>query len=131
MTRIRMQNSNPIMFAAVVIIVVVLAIAIPFSCGIGGFGPENEYDVTVLSKHVDIESTHTDDGTTTSTSYMVTTDKGTFEVDNGILLDVWNADEIYGQLQEGKKYRITTKGKQYVNMFMQEYPYIVKVENAR
>jgi len=83
-----------------------------------------EYSVTVTDKHIDHS---TDDGS----HYMVTTDKGVFEVDNGPFIDVWNADEIYGNLHIGKKYNIKTKGIKAVNMFAQWYPYITAYEEAR
>lgn len=96
------------------------------SCGVGGFGPQGTTTAKVLSKHVDAskESSH----------YMVTTDAGTFEVGNGVLLGVWNADEIYGSLAVGETYTFTTKGKKWVNMWMQEYPYVTdatKVAGSR
>ena len=59
---------------------------------------------------------------------MVGTDQGVFEVDNGLWLGVWNSDELYSKLIQGHKYHITTKGNKWVNMFFQEYPYVVAVQ---
>jgi outer membrane phospholipase A len=77
----------------------------------------------VISKHVDIQKS----SDSSSSHYMVATNMGIFEVDNGIMLDVWNSDEIYGALEVGKTYTITTKGERVVGMFFQSYPYVIKV----
>jgi hypothetical protein len=91
--------------------------------GIGGFGPEKSIShATVISKHVDIQKS----SDSTSSHYMVATNMGTFEVDNGFLLGIWNSDEIYGGLEIGKTYTFTTKGEKVVGMFFQYYPYIIK-----
>jgi len=92
-------------------------------CATGGMGPTNTLTVTVSDKHVDADKE-------SGSHYMVNTDKGTFEVDNGLLLGVWNADELYGKLLAGHTYNITTKGNRVVNIFMQEYPYITAVSPA-
>lgn len=87
--------------------------------GVGGFGPQRTVIATVNTKHVDSgENSH----------YMITTDAGVFEVDNGFMLGVWNSDEIYGSIQDRKKYKFTTKGNKVIGMFFQEYPYIIKCE---
>jgi len=83
----------------------------------GGTGPTNNLVVTVESKHID--TSHKE------SHYMVVTDKGAFEVANGLFLGIYNADEVYGHMQQGKTYAVTTKGVRMVNLFMQEYPYIV------
>lgn len=57
---------------------------------------------------------------------MVATDQGVFEVQNGYMLGMWNADEVYGRMIPGKTYNITTKGNKVVGMFFQEYPYIIQ-----
>ena len=87
--------------------------------GIGGFGPVNQYSVTVISKHIDAQKD--------SSSYMVTTDHGVFEVDNGPLLDVWNADVIYGSILPNQNYCFTAKGNTVTTWYAQQYPYIQKV----
>lgn len=106
------------------LILVALLFGLWFSFGIGGMGPTNNVTATVISKHVDTEGVSGD----VSSSYMVVTDNGTFEVDNGLLLELWNADELYGVIQIGKTYTFTTKGNRYTNMFIQVYPYIVNFE---
>jgi hypothetical protein len=90
----------------------------------GGFGPEASVkEATVITKHVDAGKN--------SSSYMVTTDKGTYEVDNGFLLGIWNADEIYGVMEVGKTYNLTVEGEKTVWWFIQYYPYITKVEEVK
>lgn len=95
-------------------------------CGIGGWGPTSTVDAKVLKTYVDVSKD--DEGGSTS-HYMVITDKGSFEIDNGFLLGMWNADDMFGKIQEGKTYRFTTKGRRYQNMFMQEMPYITHVDS--
>ena len=84
---------------------------------------EHQYDVTIIDKHID----HSEDGS----FYMVTTDKGVFEVNNGLFINVWNADEIYGNLTIGKKYHIRTKGIKEVDFLVQMFPYIVEYKEIQ
>lgn len=86
--------------------------------GINGYGPERQYDVVIISKHIDAQKD--------SSSYMVNGDTQTFEVDNGTLLGMWNADVVYGQIVVGERYCITAKGNQVTNWWWQQYPYILK-----
>jgi hypothetical protein len=92
--------------------------------GAGGWGPTISREVTVTRTYVDYSGS----GDNKESHYMVATDEGVFEVGNGILLGLWNADELYGKIQGGKRYRLTTKGNRVVGMFWQEFPYIVQVE---
>lgn len=103
--------------------IIFFAPAIHIINGTGGFGPERTQNVVVKRLYVD-------SGTKESGShYMVGTDKGVFEVDNGILLGMWNADEIYAQMEQGKSYTIRTKGNRVVGFMFQYYPYIVEVKS--
>jgi len=86
--------------------------------GTGGQGPVRQYSVLVVEKHIDAQKD--------SSSYMVTTDVGVFEVDNGPLVDVWNADVIYGNILVGNRYCLTAKGNTVTTWYMQQYPYIQK-----
>lgn len=92
--------------------------------GVGAWGPEVVHECTVTRLYVDYSGS----GDEKKSHYMVGTTDGVFEVDNGYLLKVWNADELYAKLQQGYKYRITTKGVKRVNWAMQEYPYVIAVE---
>lgn len=92
--------------------------------GSWGFGEsQRTLDVTVLSKHVDISGS----GDSRASHYMVTTDHGTFEINNGWIMGVWNADELYGQLESNKKYRITVQGSTTTAFWTQTYPYVTRV----
>lgn len=124
-----MKSRNFTMFELLVVIFIVAILmamlgGIFVGVGTGGWGPEKEWTVLIKDKYVDTES-QSKNGR--DSHYMVSTDQGIFEVNNGVLLKVWNADEIYGRLDRGKTYRIKTKGNKRVNWFMQEYPYIVAV----
>lgn len=87
--------------------------------GVEGHGPVRQYDVVVVSKHIDAQKD--------SSSYMVNGDTQTFEVDNGPLLGMWNADVVYGQIIVGERYCFTAKGNQVTDWWWQQYPYILEV----
>ena len=91
--------------------------------GCGVFGPTVAREVTVQRLYVD--------GGKDSSHYMVGTDQGVFEVDNGLLLWQWNSDELFARLKEGKRYKITTEGRQVVGFLFQEYPYVTAVEEMK
>lgn len=122
-----MGNIKAIGLIALVATTIFLAAAQPIYLGIGGWGPTTTTaEATVTGKHIDISG-----GKGSKQShYMVNTDKGTFEVDNGIMLGIWNADEIYGKLEINKVYNITAQGNKVVGWFYQEYPYITRVEKT-
>ena len=114
----------------VVVIIGLLASMFMSSCQ-GGWStgtmlgaPVNSVTARVISKHVDY-SRHNE------SHYMVSTTSGTFEVQNGFLLDMWNADEVYGQIEPGHTYTFHTRGVKVVNAFMQEYPYILSAQESK
>lgn len=90
------------------IFLMIAAIAGPcYLLGIEGFGPYSlVQDAKIISKHIDAGKDHS--------SYMITTDKGTFEISNGFVLGIWNSDEIYGTIKEGKFYNFSLKGNKRV-----------------
>ena len=105
---------------AVLLLLTIAVVSCEVGMGAHGFGPHGMVtNAVVMSKHVDRgrEESH----------YMVTTDKGTFECDNGFLVGTWNADEIYGSMEIGKAYDIRTKGNKVVGMMFQSYPYVLGV----
>jgi hypothetical protein len=107
----------------IVIVALVLAMLVPgcqyIGGGCGSFGPTTRQIVTVETKHVDSgESSH----------YMVGTDAGVFEVQNGFFLGIYDADDVYAKLRIGGRYQVTTKGNRVVNFWLKEYPYIVSIE---
>lgn len=93
--------------------------------GINGFGPTQVQEVTVKRLYVDISGSKD----SSESHYMVSTDKGIFEVSNLTFFGIFNADEIYGQLEEGKSFTVKTKGKKFVNFLFQQYPYIISVKS--
>lgn len=105
------------------IIGLIAAIGIRPLVGVFPFGPESTLNVNVTRLYVDVSGS----GEDKESHYMVGTDKGVYEVDNSWIAGIWNADEIYSSLQQGSNYTITVKGNKYVNFFMQQYPYIIKV----
>jgi hypothetical protein len=119
------------MKAIVYLVLICLVISVVGGCnmflGVGAFGPTRQWEVTVQRAYVDYSGS----GDNKESHYMVATDKGMFEVDNGWMLGVWNADELYGKMVPGKKYHITTEGNKVVGMFYQEYPYITAVREIR
>jgi hypothetical protein len=107
-----------------ILLALLFAIVAPVITGAGSFGPTNHKSVTVTRLYVD----HSGSGDSAASHYMVGTDNGVYEVANGLLLGIWNADELYSRLREGGKYRITTEGNKVVGFWMQEYPYITAVQ---
>ena len=108
-----------------VLLTVLLVVGLPIAyvaSGCGSFGPTKVHDVTVTRLYVDAGGDYS--------AYMVGTDKGVFEVDNGVFLGLWNADELYAVLKEGRRYRITTKGNKVLGFWLQQYPYITKIQEA-
>lgn len=112
------------------VMLLLLLFAIPLGLdavfGVGAFGPKRVCTATVQRLYVDTSGS----GDTKQSHYMVGTDAGVFEVDNSVLMWLWNADELYARLQEGHCYRITTKGNTVVNWAFQEYPYIIDVQEV-
>ena len=117
----RSERTEMWIIGFIILACVVLPILFAKGCGVGGWGP------TVYHQNATIQRAWVDNSKEGS-HYMVATDRGVFEVDNGVLLGMWNADEVYGQMVVGKKYNITTKGKRWTNVIHQHYPYVVKVE---
>lgn len=110
--------------SAIVILVVLLIISgIVFSMswrfwmGVNGWGPRRTVDTVVTKTYIDNDKQ--------GSHYMVATDSGVYEVDNGWWLGVTNADEIYGGLKEGHRYHLNTKGNKLTWYYgIQYYPYI-------
>jgi hypothetical protein len=108
-------------FELLLVVIFVAIVILPVSCsiflGVGGFGPkEGHENVTIKSKHLDSQEN----------SYMLVTDKGVFEVGNGFLLGMWNADEVYGEIEVGSIYNLETKGNKVLSWYVQAYPYVVE-----
>jgi hypothetical protein len=108
------------------ILLIAALCAIEPMMGVYPFGDRATQTVTIQRLYVDVSGTKE----STSSHYMVGTDKGTFEVDNSLWLWLWNADELYSKLEQGKSYKIETKGRKVVNFLFQSYPGIVRIEAA-
>jgi len=112
-----------------ILTLVILLLFTPYGCGqmtgdgSWGGGKRQIINAKILSKHVDISQS----GKMSNTHYMVTTDRGTFEIENGWIIDVWDADELYGKLVIGKTYNLTIQGDQLTNFLFQQYPFVIKV----
>lgn len=94
--------------------------------GIYPFGPIETKTMTVTRLYIDVSGSDK----STSSHYMVGTDKGVYEVDNSLWLWLWNADEIYAKLKQGETYKVTIKGNKMVNMIFQDYPGIISVQSV-
>jgi hypothetical protein len=113
------------MFVVMVILMVIGLFFIGPCIGVGAFGPDGRVEAATVSRaYVDVSKS----GDVMESHYMVATDKGVFEVDNSILMGIYNADEIYGQIREKNTYNFSIKGRKVVNLFFQAYPYIRTVE---
>lgn len=88
--------------------------------GLYPFGPQKTETVTVERLYVDAHGKFS--------SYMVGTDKGVFEMDNSLILGIYNIDELYAKLQDGKTYEVTLKGNKLTTWYCNEYPHITTVK---
>jgi hypothetical protein len=77
-----------------------------------------------------VPATKTSSGEAAKNIYQVyTRDCGTLRVEDNALQGVWNSADLYGALESGKSYSITTVG---VRMpFFSIFPTIVKVEPTK
>lgn len=123
------MNDSPVTAWLIIIVIVgiILAVSLPIMIGTYPFGPEATHHVTVNRLYIDTSS---DGDGGRESHYMVGTDKGVFEVDNSWIAGIWNADDMYASLLQGSNYTITVKGNKVVNFFMQEYPYIIRIEKG-
>jgi len=103
------------------IVLIIVTVCATLAVGVYPFGPEKVITVKVTRLYVD---TLPEGG---GSAYMVATDKGVFEVEDSVLLGIFNSDEIYGAMKADETYTIVTKGNRVVNFLMQEYPSIIKV----
>jgi hypothetical protein len=111
--------------APLVLVLLILGgmIGLRYSLGLFPFGPEQEIQAKVQRLYVDVSGSKD----STSSHYMVGTDKGVFEVSNSLWLWMWDADKRYSQLQTEKEYSLKVKGNELINIIFQEYPRILSV----
>jgi hypothetical protein len=122
-----MKTFLTVLFVFLFVIIIMTVVSMPLWLGVRGFGPIKTEVVTIERTYVDYSGS-TKGGP--ESHYMVVTNKGIFEVDNGWILGMWNADEVYGKIIPKYTYQITTKGNRVVNFLYQEYPYIIKAERV-
>lgn len=123
----RGSDSISTIFALMIVMVLLVGVfMLNLFWGVGVFGPTVTHDCTVNRLYVDYSGS----GDNKESNYMVGTSDGVFECDNSWLLWLWNADEMYSALEQGKQYRITTVGNKVTGWFFQEYPYVTKVERV-
>lgn len=108
---------------ACVALLVGIFFGLPYSLGLYPFGPESTQTITVDRLYVDVSGK--------SSNYMISSDKGIFEMDNSLILWIFNIDELYGQLEAGKTYEVTVKGQKLLNFIFQTYPHITTVKEVK
>lgn len=120
LTPAQMLSVTVIGTVAIMLSVVGVIDSVNWFFGVKGFGPEKTEQITVQRLFVDNNK---------SSHYMVSTDKGVFEIDNFLYpRTIFNADELYGRLEVGKTYQVVVKGNKMLNLFFQQYPYIVEIK---
>ena len=83
---------------------------------------EDSYTVTVKSITIQQNVSGNKDVVTTTYHYLVSTDKGMFEIEPAGIM----ASPQFGTLKEGKTYHINTRG--YTVPVLGLYPYIIEAE---
>lgn len=103
---------------------VIFIALIPSGCLESVHANEGYTDVLITKKFIDVSK---DASGESNSHYVLVTDKGNFEVDRPFL-DTFNTsrnpDTVYGNIIEGKKYRLHHYG--YSVNFLYEYPYVVE-----
>jgi hypothetical protein len=72
------------------------------------------------------ERVTTGSGDSTSSKYLVFTDKGVFKNTDSLIEGKWNSSDVYGQIREGECYRLETYG--WRVQFLSWYPNIVSAQ---
>lgn len=121
--RFYLNHIDLLPFLAVPFVCVALLVAIlfglPYSLDLYPFGPQSVETIKVERLYVDVSGK--------SSSYMIGSDKGVFEMDNSFILGIYNIDELYSQLEVGKTYEVKVKGGKLLNILFQSYPHITEV----
>ena len=86
------------------------------------YGNEQEYTVTVNKT----ERTTEIHGKTSSSYYLIFTDKGVFQISDQLLKWKFNSSDIYGSIKQDSIYEIETTG--YRLPWLSMYPNIVKAQ---
>jgi hypothetical protein len=108
---------------ALILVILMGIVGIRSGLGLFPFGPEQEIVAKINRLYVDYSGAKD----STSSHYMVGTDKGVFEVSNSLWLWSWDADKRYSQLQTEKEFKLIVKGNELINIIFQDYPRIISV----
>ena len=103
MSRYSSNNSNGAVGVIGTLIVLALLIAIP---AIKAFGTKDTVTFTITEK----ERVTTGSGKSTSSKYLIFTDRETFENTDSIFLGKFDSSDVYGRLKVGQKYEATVVG---------------------
>jgi hypothetical protein len=103
---------------AIVALVVGIVLGIPYAFNIYPFGPQSTETITIERLYVDV--------TGKTSNYMIGSNKGVFEMDNSMILGIYNIDELYSNLEVGQTYEVKTKGEKVLNFLIQSYPHITE-----
>ena len=90
--------------------------------GLYPFGPKSSETITVQRLYVDSGKT---------SHYMVGTCKGVFEMDDSLILGIYNIDELYSELETGKTYEVELKGNKMVTWYCTDYPHIISFKEVK
>lgn len=72
------------------------------------------------------ERVTTGSGDSTSSKYLVFTDKGVYQNTDSLIEGKWNSSDVYGKIREGECYRLETYG--WRVQFLSWYPNIVSAQ---
>lgn len=109
-------------------LVLVMIILGMLSTGMAWAHWNEEYiDVKVIGKHIDYSKSNSG----TQSYYIVSTDKGVFEIDTPLIdrlfnMEIANADMNYAKIEPGKSYRFHTYG--YRIDILWVYPIVTGVD---
>lgn len=95
---------------------------------------ERYVSANVIDKHIDVSTSCDKGDCTTSSHYVVVTDKGAFEVDTPLIdrifnMESRNADITYAKIQPGKSYVFHTYGYRIDVLWV--YPIVTDVHEER
>lgn len=89
------------------------------------YGNKQTYTVTVKKTEQVTKATGSGEDLSIRSYYLVFTDKGVFRIEDQLFYDKFNSSDLYGELEAGGTYHITTTG--FRSGFLSMYPNIVRV----
>lgn len=91
------------------------------------YGNKQVHAVTVKKTEQVTKVTGNGEDISVRSYYLVFTDKGVFRIEDQLFFGKFNSSDLYGELELGKTYQITTTG--FRNGFFSMYPNIVSISN--